>query len=116
MPDLVNKHGMTGNIWDSLAMCRPDGLSDEEGRYIVRCTLRREVELGRTREPKAAVLLRLLGGADHLRTENDKPEARRAVRAALIANPEISDRRLARQLVCTARSSLRSAKTWPPIK
>jgi hypothetical protein len=43
------------------------------------------------------VLLRLLGGADHLRTENDKPEARRAVRAALIANPEIPNRRLARQ-------------------
>jgi hypothetical protein len=95
--DLVNERGMTGNIWDSLAMCRMDGLSDEEERYIVRCTLRREVELGRIKETKAAVLLRLLGGADHLRTENDKPEARRAVRAALIANPEISDRQLARQ-------------------
>ena len=62
---------------------RPADLTDEEERYIVRCTLRREVELGGIHESKAAVVLRLIGGADHLRTENDKPEERRAVRAAL---------------------------------
>jgi hypothetical protein len=80
-----------------MALRRPDGLSDEEERNIVRCTLRREVELGRIRETKADVLLRLLGGADHLRTENEKPEARRAARAALRANPELSDRELSRR-------------------
>jgi hypothetical protein len=98
--DLIIKKGMTGMIWDTLASDahRPADLTDEEERYIVRCTLRREVELGRIHESKAAVVLRLIGGADHLRTENDKPEERRAVRAALLANPEASDRQLSRQV------------------
>jgi hypothetical protein len=97
--EMIVKNGQTGMIWDTLGLAehRPADLTDEEERYIVRYTLRREVELGRMHETTAAVLLRLIRGADHLRTENDKPEARRAVRAALIANPELSDRQLARQ-------------------
>jgi hypothetical protein len=85
MAELCIKEGMTGCVWDTLAdpEHRPVDLGDDEERMIVRKALLRSVELGRLHENTAAVLVRLIGGSDRLKTENRVPHAeiRRAIRA-----------------------------------
>jgi hypothetical protein len=112
--EMLLEKGQIATLWDTLNSPehRPADLGDDEERYIACRALRREAELGRLDGAKVAVLQRLIGGADHLRSETDHPEAHQRVRAALRADPTQSDRSLssrsglARSTVALIRKSM----------
>ena len=99
--ELTIGKGMIGCVWDTLAdpAYRPDDLTDAEERMIVRKALSRSVEIGRMHASTAAVLIRLIGGSDQLKTENKVNHA--AIRAAVKANPNVSLGKLKQKFGCS---------------
>jgi hypothetical protein len=87
--------GRTMHVWDALDTEDRHGLTVAEQRKIACTALRKEAEIGRMHETRARVLIRLLGGGKRLHTENKHPEVRRAARALLETQPELSDRDIA---------------------
>jgi hypothetical protein len=106
--EMVIERGSIEMVWDTLASpaTRPADLNDDEERLIVRCALRRGADLGRLDANMVGVLLRLIGGADRLKTENKDMLLRRGIRAEIQARPHITLGQLRLQFPDVARSTL----------
>jgi hypothetical protein len=91
--------GMINCLWDTLANpdYRPADLGEDEERMLVRKALARSVEVGRMNGNAAAVLLRLIGGSDRLKTENKDPKKKAQAISEIRATPGISLGRLAQK-------------------
>jgi hypothetical protein len=90
--------GAITRIFDTLAdpAHRPADLTAEDERYIVRRALAKGAEAGSLDGAMVQVLLRLMPGDDRLRGENKNLAAHRAIRVALLGDPSLSNRHLAR--------------------
>jgi hypothetical protein len=110
--ELSIEKGMIGCVWDTLAdpAYRPDDLAEDEERMIVRKALRRSVELGRLNPNTAAVLIRLIGGSDRLKTENKDVSLRRVIRAEIQARWDITLGQLQLQFPGVPRSTLQAIR------
>jgi hypothetical protein len=100
--------GAVKRIWDTLALCRPDDLRNDEELFVVGKALRRAGELGRLDPNLVAVLLRLLDPPDRLRTENRVNHA--AVRAHVRKHRDASLGQLAQKFNITRDTASRIKK------
>ena len=101
------ERGAIMRVFDTLGdpAHRPADLTAEDERFIARRALAKGSELGRLDSSMVSVLLRLIPGDDRLRGETRDPSTRRAIRAAIEADPTISNSQLAR-VHKTARSTV----------